>query len=162
MASSEGANASRHPQAPPWDTVPLPASLDDAALTGSHHAGVDPEEHAQHNAQHDAESAVAGSGFGVRIQGGRRGAPNPAAAGGAAVPPVAVGGPEQVIDSSKAPLDALEDALDWMCVSNRAFLGQYVVLGSVERRRGGQGVVQFMRRCVASPVSCQFRVFYTA
>lgn len=78
------------------------------------------------------------------------GQPHGSIAVAAAVAGVPGGVLEPVIDSSKAPLDALEDALDWMCFSNRAFLGQYVVLGSAERRRGGQGVVQFMRRCACS------------
>lgn len=39
----------------------------------------------------------------------------------------------------------LEDALDWMAASGRPFLGQYTVLPAAERRRGGQGVVQFVR-----------------
>lgn len=45
----------------------------------------------------------------------------------------------------KHPLDVLEDALDWMSASGRPFLGQYTVLPASERRRGGQGVVQFVR-----------------
>jgi hypothetical protein len=57
---------------------------------------------------------------------------------------------EGVADSGKAPLDVLADALDWMFHSQRAFIGQYLVLGPDNRRKGGQGIVQFMRRC-ASP-----------
>lgn len=123
--------------------------MDDHTLTS------DPQENdAQEVLQQDVRSGL--GGFVAPTLGHPRDAPaTPAAAaaagafGGGGVAGAA-GVPDPVIDTSKAPLDALEDALDWMCLSNRAFLGQYVVLGSVDRRRGGQGVVQFMRRCVQS------------
>jgi hypothetical protein len=39
----------------------------------------------------------------------------------------------------------VEDALDRMGEREARFAGRYVVLGALERRSGGQGVVQFMR-----------------
>lgn len=42
-----------------------------------------------------------------------------------------------------AEVEVLEDALDALCETGRKFLGRYTILSSVERRGGGQGVVQF-------------------
>lgn len=42
-----------------------------------------------------------------------------------------------------AEVEDLEDALDALCETGRKFLGRYVILSNVERRGGGQGVVQF-------------------
>ena len=39
----------------------------------------------------------------------------------------------------------VDDALDEMRDGQHLFLGRYIVLGALERRSGGQGVVQFMR-----------------
>jgi len=45
-----------------------------------------------------------------------------------------------------AAIDRLEAALDVMHASKVLFLGSYSMLGAVERRAGGQGVVQFAAR----------------
>jgi hypothetical protein len=39
----------------------------------------------------------------------------------------------------------VEDALDELRDANAPFLGRYIVLGHLERRIGGQGIVQFLR-----------------
>lgn len=40
-------------------------------------------------------------------------------------------------------LDLLEKALDNLCLTDTLFMGEFKVLGAMERRQGGQGVVQF-------------------
>lgn len=40
-------------------------------------------------------------------------------------------------------VEDLEDALDALCDSGHKFLGRYTILSNVERRGGGQGIVQF-------------------
>ena len=40
-------------------------------------------------------------------------------------------------------IENLEDALDMLCELGHKFLGRYTILSSIERRGGGQGVVQF-------------------
>jgi hypothetical protein len=42
-------------------------------------------------------------------------------------------------------VESLEDALDEMRANDVPFLSKYVVLGAVDRRQGGQGLVQFLR-----------------
>lgn len=42
-------------------------------------------------------------------------------------------------------VDELEDALDELAETGRHFMGRYLVGSNVERRSGGQGVVQFAR-----------------
>lgn len=42
-------------------------------------------------------------------------------------------------------VDKLEDALDELAETGRHFMGRYLVGSNVERRSGGQGVVQFAR-----------------
>jgi hypothetical protein len=67
---------------------------------------------------------------------------------------VEVSGREKGVEASKAPvavadagpdtatLDDLEDALDEMHCENVLFAGRFRVLGGMERRYGGQGIVQ--------------------
>lgn len=45
--------------------------------------------------------------------------------------------------SSGSPVAELEVALDAMCALQARFHGRYTLLSGVERRAGGQGVVQF-------------------
>ena len=54
---------------------------------------------------------------------------------------------------SESPLDELEVALDAMCSMKEPFYSRYHLLSSVERRVGGQGLVQF-----ASIVNTQDKV----
>lgn len=46
-------------------------------------------------------------------------------------------------NESCSPLDALEEALDAMCAKKEVFYDRYYLLSAVERRVGGQGIVQF-------------------
>lgn len=55
--------------------------------------------------------------------------------------------------TAESPLDELEVALDAMCSMKEPFYGRYTLLSSVERRVGGQGLVQF-----ASIVNTQDKV----
>eukprot|EP00892_Ulva_mutabilis_P002495 jgi/Ulvmu1/12246/UM086_0037.1 len=90
--------------------------------------------------------ALAGDPY-ARLAGGLHMLPGDAL-GAAVVPPLKAPikpPPSPESHGHKHPLDVLEDALDWMAASGRPFLGQYTVLAAAERRRGGQGVVQFVR-----------------
>lgn len=49
------------------------------------------------------------------------------------------------LSSVASMAEDVENALDELFQSGLPFLGKYIVLGPVERRAGGQGVVQFMR-----------------
>jgi hypothetical protein len=49
------------------------------------------------------------------------------------------------MQAAKRPCVDVEDALDELRNANAPFLGRYNVLGHLERRIGGQGIVQFMR-----------------
>eukprot|EP00892_Ulva_mutabilis_P000505 jgi/Ulvmu1/10455/UM063_0010.1 len=50
---------------------------------------------------------------------------------------------QKAAHESESPLDALEVALDAMCSMKEPFYHRYMLLSSVERRVGGQGLVQF-------------------
>lgn len=47
--------------------------------------------------------------------------------------------------NASTPVEALEDALDALYATRQAFMGQYELFSSIERRSGGQGLVQFAR-----------------
>jgi hypothetical protein len=52
---------------------------------------------------------------------------------------------EEHVQGTMRECEDVEDALDELRAHNVPFLGKYTVLGAMERRMGGQGVVQFMR-----------------
>lgn len=100
---------------------------------------------------HHPGSAANTGGLGLatdpyaRLAGGLQLMPGDPLAGGVPLKAPIKPPPSPESHGHKHPLDVLEDALDWMSASGRPFLGQYTVLPASERRRGGQGVVQFVR-----------------
>ena len=66
------------------------------------------------------------------------------AATGLVAPPDAAAAAAAAEPARLDDADALEDALDDMRSAGCKFLGKYDVLGAVQRRSGGQGIVQFM------------------
>ena len=62
--------------------------------------------------------------------------------------PVPLTSPGVQVSSStvRSERKRLQRALDWLHDERELFLGEYEVLNFLARRKGGQGVVQFMKR----------------